>query len=103
MVGGKSRIPKDVPPFVVVEGNPCRARGLNVVGMRRAGFDAETRARIKRAFRLLYRSGLNTTQALEKIRAHIEADPEVDALVAFVEASERGITPGPRLGRDADD
>lgn len=96
MVGAKSRIPKDVPPFVVVEGNPCRARGLNVVGMRRAGVPAESRHRLKQAFRLLYRSGLNTSQALERIRKEIELDVEVDSLVAFIESSERGILPGAR-------
>jgi UDP-N-acetylglucosamine acyltransferase len=96
MVGGKSRIPKDVPPFVVVEGNPCRARGLNVVGMRRAGLSTESRRQIKRAFRLLYRSGLNTSQALERIRKEIDANEEIQSLVAFIESSERGITPGTR-------
>jgi UDP-N-acetylglucosamine acyltransferase len=102
MVGGKSRIPKDVPPFVVVEGIPARARGLNVVGLRRAGLAADTRGRIKQAFRLLYRSGLNTTQALERIRAEVELDDEIRHLVAFIESSERGITPGTRSGQAAD-
>jgi UDP-N-acetylglucosamine acyltransferase len=96
MVGGKSRIHRDVPPFIVVEGNPCRARGLNVVGMRRAGLAAESRNRIKRAFRLLYRSGLNTSQALERIRKEIDPSDEIQSLVAFIEASERGIAPGTR-------
>jgi UDP-N-acetylglucosamine acyltransferase len=96
MVGGKSRIHRDVPPFVVVEGNPCRARGLNVVGMRRAGLSAESRSQIKRAFRLLYRSGLNTSQALERIRKQIDHSDEVESLVAFIETCERGIAPGTR-------
>jgi UDP-N-acetylglucosamine acyltransferase len=102
MAGGKSRVDKDVPPFVVAEGTPCRARGLNVVGLRRAGLSADTRGRIKQAFRLLYRSGLNTTQALERICAEVEPDDEIRHLVAFIESSERGITPGTRSGKAAD-
>ena len=94
MVGGSSRIVKDVPPYFIAEGNPCSARALNVVGLRRAGVAGETRDKLKRAFRLMYRSGLNTTQALEAIRAELAPDDAVDHLVAFVEASERGIVPG---------
>jgi UDP-N-acetylglucosamine acyltransferase len=68
-------------------------RGLNVVGLRRAGMEAETRTKLKRAYKLLYRSRLNTSQALETIRAQLTPDEAVDYLVAFVEASDRGITP----------
>lgn len=93
MVSGTSRVVKDVPPYFIAEGNPCRMRGLNVVGLRRAGVAAETRKKLKQAYRLLYRSGLNTSQALEAIRAELLPDEAVDHLVAFVDASERGITP----------
>ena len=94
MLSGTSRVVKDVPPFFMAEGNPCRMRGLNVVGLRRAGVDAETRDKLKRAYRLLYRSGLNTARAVEVIRGELAPDEAVDHLVAFIEASERGITPG---------
>ncbi|MEN8181278.1 MAG: acyl-ACP--UDP-N-acetylglucosamine O-acyltransferase [Myxococcota bacterium] len=96
MVAGKSRTDKDVPPFLVAEGIPCRARALNVVGLRRSGVPPDTRQRLKQAFRLLYRSQRNTSQALEAIRRTVEADELVEHLVAFVEASERGIVPGGR-------
>jgi UDP-N-acetylglucosamine acyltransferase len=96
MVAGKSRVVKDVPPFVIAEGNPCRVRGLNLVGLRRADLDPETRERLKRAFRLLYRSELNTAQALEAIRREIPSCEPVEDFVRFVESSERGIAPGPR-------
>ncbi len=94
MVSGTSRVVKDVPPYFIAEGNPCRARAINVVGLRRARVAGETRDKLKRAFRLMYRSGLNTTQALEAIRAELTPHDAVDHLVAFVEASERGIVPG---------
>src|SRR3990172_1571565 len=102
MVGGMSRVIKDVPPFVIAEGNPCRVRGLNVVGLRRAGLPVEARNTLKRAFRLLYRSGLNTSRAIAAIRSELPRDAHVDALVAFIESSKRGTTPG-RRGRDEDD
>ncbi len=95
MVSGTSRVVKDVPPYVIAEGNPCRIRGLNVVGLRRAGMPAATRDELKRAYRLLFRSGINVSRALEAIRAEVVGPNDaVDHLVAFVEASERGITPG---------
>jgi UDP-N-acetylglucosamine acyltransferase len=92
MVGGMSRVIQDVPPFVIVEGNPCRVRGLNSVGLRRAGLSLEGRRALKRAFRLLYRSGLNTSQALRAIRSELPGDDHVHQLVAFVESSKRGTT-----------
>jgi UDP-N-acetylglucosamine acyltransferase len=94
MVSGMSRVVKDVPPYVIAEGNPCRIRGLNVVGLRRAGVPSETRDELKRAHRLMFRSGLNVGKAIEAIRAEVGPDEAVDHFVAFVEASERGITPG---------
>jgi UDP-N-acetylglucosamine acyltransferase len=69
-------------------------RGLNVVGLRRAGVDADTRKKLKQAYRLLYRSGLNISQALDAVRGELLPDETVDYLVTFIDASERGITPG---------
>jgi UDP-N-acetylglucosamine acyltransferase len=94
MVSGTSRVIKDVPPYFMAEGNPCRMRGLNVVGLRRAGVDADTRKKLKQAYRLLYRSGLNISQALDAVRGELLPDETVDYLVTFIDASERGITPG---------
>lgn len=70
MVGGMSRIDRDVPPFMLVEGNPARVRSLNLVGLKRAGFNDDSEqvfAILKKAFRLLYRSGLPLNQALEQL------------------------------------
>lgn len=71
MVGGMSKITRDVPPYTLVEGNPARIRTLNLVGLQRAGLSSvdggQTLRLLKEAFRLLYRSGLTLNQALEKL------------------------------------
>lgn len=91
-IGGGSRIPQDIPPFVRCAGNPLRVAGLNSVGLARRGFPAEVVAELKRAYRTVYRSELNVTQALEKARAELKPFPEVTAFLDFIAASERGIT-----------
>ena len=90
-VGGGSRVPQDVPPFVKAAGNPLRACGLNSIGMDRRGIPAEVRLELKRAYRILYRSQLNVTQALSKISRELRPYPEVHEFVEFVRSSERGI------------
>jgi UDP-N-acetylglucosamine acyltransferase len=90
-VGGGSRVPQDVPPFVKAAGNPLRACGLNAVGMDRRGIPPEVRLELKRAYRILYRSQLNVTQALDRILRELKPYPEVHELVEFVRSSERGI------------
>ena len=91
-IGGMSRISKDVPPFMIVEGNPSRCHGPNLVGLERNGFDKEARARIKQMYKLLYRSGLNTSQAIEEIEDGIKDCEERRILLSFVRQSERGLT-----------
>jgi UDP-N-acetylglucosamine acyltransferase len=98
MVSGASRVVKDIPPFMIAEGNPTRIRGLNVVGMRRLGLAPQVRAELRQAYRLLYRSGLNTSQALERLRQAGTTGSEVQRLIAFVEAAKRGICGGMRPG-----
>jgi UDP-N-acetylglucosamine acyltransferase len=98
MVSGASRVVKDVPPFMIAEGNPTRIRGLNVVGMRRLGLAPQARAELRQAYRLLYRSGLNVSQALERLRRAGTTGSEVQRLIAFVEAAKRGICGGMRPG-----
>ena len=90
-VGGFTRIAQDVPPFLLVEGNPAVAHGINSVGLRRKDIDAQTREVLKEAYRILYREDLSTAQALEKIRRELKPCTNLDHLVRFIEASERGI------------
>ena len=92
-VGGSSRVPQDVPPFVMAVGNPIRLRGLNSVGLRRSNFSDDTIMELKRAYRLLFRSELNLSQALERATTDLQHLPEVDELLAFMQtASQRGFT-----------
>jgi len=97
MVGGYSKVTQDVPPFTMVEGRPTKVYGLNVVGLRRNGISAERRAELKQAYRLLYRSKLNTTQAIERIKAEIPDSEELRYLVDFVRRAREG-----RAGRQRD-
>ena len=91
ITGGCSKIVQDVPPFLIADGNPAEIRGVNLVGLERAGFPAESIKAIKEAFRLIYRSKLNTRQAIEAVRDQIEPREEVAQLIEFIEKSERGI------------
>lgn len=99
MIGGLARVSKDVPPYMLVEGN-SKVRGINVVGMRRAGMSAEQRQTVKELFRLLYFSGLNVPNAIARIR-ELPSSPEVDSLLSFIEQSERGLCPAGLLHRHA--
>jgi len=90
-VGGASRVPQDVPPYVKVAGNPLRACGLNSVGMDRRGIPTEVRLELKRAYRILYRSQLNVAQALTRIARELKPYPEIHEFIEFVRSSERGI------------
>ena len=90
-VGGYSVVVKDALPFALTVGNHAKCYGLNKVGMRRRGYSRETIAALHHAFHLLLSSKLNTTQALERIRAEIKESKEVDALVHFIQTSRRGV------------
>ncbi len=91
LAGACSKVVQDIPPYMISDGYPSSVRGLNVVGLRRNGVSPEARLLLKRAYRLLFRSNLNTTQALEKIREEVEMCEEVAHLLEFIESSERGI------------
>jgi UDP-N-acetylglucosamine acyltransferase len=89
-VGGCSRIAKDVPPFLRASGNPMKLYGLNTVGLQRSGFDDETLHELKRAYRLLFRSELILSQAVERGRAELNLEiVETRQMLDFVEASVR--------------
>lgn len=90
-IGGMSRVSKDIPPFLKAVGNPVKLYGLNTVGLQRAGMDEPTILELKRAYRLLFRSDLNLTQAIERVQSELDPLPEVEDLIRFVEASERGV------------
>jgi UDP-N-acetylglucosamine acyltransferase len=90
-VGGYTVATMDVLPFVKTVGQKPACYGLNSIGLKRKGFDADRVRRLEVAYRLLVRSKLNTPQALERLKAELAGDPDVDYLIAFVESSQRGI------------
>jgi len=91
ITGGCSKIVQDVPPFMIADGNPAKVRGINIVGLERNGFAAETIKTIKEAFRMIYRSKLNTRQAVEAIQQELPASAEIKQIIEFIQSSERGI------------
>jgi UDP-N-acetylglucosamine acyltransferase len=97
MVGGASGLMKDAPPYMITFGYPpARVYGVNKVGLKRHGLSEEVRDDIKRAFKFLFRSGLNYTQGLERIRSEINPSPEINHLVEFFDLTSRGISPSSR-------
>jgi len=88
-VGGHSAVRKDVPPYCRTDGS--RVLGLNKVGLQRNGFTPETVEALEQAYRYLFRSSLNVTQALKRVREDVPPSPEVEGLLSFIEASERGV------------
>jgi UDP-N-acetylglucosamine acyltransferase len=90
-VGGGCRVVKDVPPYILAMGEPLKFGGLNSVGLSRRGFSEENLTVIKRVYKLLYKSKLNVSQAVARIREECEPALEVKNVLAFIEKSERGI------------
>jgi UDP-N-acetylglucosamine acyltransferase len=95
MIGGGFRVTKDVPPFILAGSNPLSFEGLNLVGLRRRGFSRETIDLLDKCYRLLFRSNLNVSQAVTRIKQEVQIIPEVQAVLDFVSSSKRGIVPGP--------
>lgn len=93
MVSALSACNKDIPPYMICGGRPGVALGVNVVGLRRAGVAASVRDQIRQAYKLLYRSGLNVTQALEAMEKSLPSD-EVRYLIDFIRRSKRGVIDG---------
>lgn len=90
-VGGLTRVTRDAPPYMIVEGNPARCGGPNSVGLRRNGLDQAARARIKAMYKIMFRSEFNTAQALHEIEATVEDSDERTRFVEFIRKSIRGI------------
>ncbi len=91
MIGGRSGIRKDVVPYATVSGDPPEIYGINSVGLRRHNFEPETRTLLKKAFKILFRDGNNTSQAIEKLCDQFDGEAPIRRLIEFVENSERGI------------
>lgn len=97
-VAGDCAVRMDVVPFALAGGEPLRIYGLNREGLKRNGFTADGQRLLKAAFRILFWSGLNTTEAVARLKADLAGHDRVAHLIRFVEASRRGITPGLNVG-----
>ena len=92
MVGGLTGVSKDVPPYTIVVGERAKLHGLNLTGLKRHNFSAEAIREIKSAYKILFRSGLTISKAIEKTEKDGLNSPEVAHLIDFIQNSERGIT-----------
>lgn len=92
IIGGCSKVVQDVPPFMLVDGNPATTRTINKIGLERNGVSAEAQAALKLAHRILFRDGLTIPNALTRIEAELPPLPEVQHLTQFVRTSQRGIS-----------
>lgn len=90
LISGVSGVSQDVPPFVMADGHRAKVVGLNLIGLRRNGFDQQQRNQIKSAYRLIYKSGLKQAEALGRLRAG-NPSRELNEIVNFIENSKRGI------------
>ncbi|MFC1606879.1 acyl-ACP--UDP-N-acetylglucosamine O-acyltransferase [Candidatus Latescibacterota bacterium] len=91
MIGGGWRVPKDVPPYMVVAGDPLKPVDVNKIGLSRRGFSDEAITNLKKAHKILFRSKKNLTQAMEELNELGDLGPDVEHLKDFIGTSERGI------------
>ena len=101
MISGQSAIAKDLPPFMIADGRHGAIRGVNIVALRRNNFSLERIRVIKDIYQIFYRSDLNLTNALNKIKTQLPQSDDVKEFIDFVESSERGVIHGLSLGRRA--
>jgi UDP-N-acetylglucosamine acyltransferase len=95
MLSGLAKLVQDLPPYFIADGRPAEVRAFNRIGLERNGFTAEQLERVKQIHRILYRDGLNRSQALEKLASHEQAgSAEFRSVIAFAKSSERGLAPG---------
>jgi len=92
IIGGCSKIVQDVPPYMLVDGNPGETRTINKVGMERNGVSEEAQAALRQAFKILFRERLTVSNGLARIEAELPPLPEVKHLVEFLRSSQRGVT-----------
>ena len=91
IIGGCSKVVQDVPPFMLADGNPAETRTINKVGMERNGISEDSQSALRQAFKLLFREGLTISNALARIEEEVTMTDELQHLIQFVRASERGI------------
>ena len=96
MIGGASKVVQDVPPFVIADGRPAKVCGLNSVGLARAGIPEASRRNLKKAYRMLFRSGMKLSEAIVAMEQELDSSEPVDHLLRFLRNVNRGICRGRR-------
>ena len=91
MVGGMSRVTHDIPPYTIGGGIPYKFGGLNIIGLKRHGFSLETRQELSKAFKLLYRSQLHISEAVNRIEQELKPLPEIQHFIHFCQNTKRGL------------
>ena len=92
ILGGYTKAVKDVPPYMMADGDPLKVYGLNKIGLERHGVSAETQQALKEAYKIVFRSDLTVAKALERIEAELAPAPEIRNFVDFIRKSERVIS-----------
>jgi UDP-N-acetylglucosamine acyltransferase len=92
MIGGCSKVNQDVAPFSLVDGNPATLRGLNIVGLKRAVIPSANQVALRRAFKILFNSGLNRSNAVLQVKSQLNGLPEIHLLLEFIQISKRGLS-----------
>jgi UDP-N-acetylglucosamine acyltransferase len=91
ITGGCSKVVQDIPPYMLSDGHPAQSHSINAIGLRRNNVPEETRLNLKKAFKIIFRSGLSTLSAIDKIQSEIPSSLEISHLVDFIKNSKRGI------------
>jgi len=94
IIGGCSKVIKDIPPYALVDGHPAKIYGINSVGLRRRNFSSDLIAQLKKAFKILFFSPLSLAEGLERVKKEVALSSEVLHLIEFVKNSQRGIAKG---------
>ena len=90
-IGGGLRVVQDVPPYIIANGEPLKFSGINILGLRRRKFSSTQRENIKKAYKLIYNSNYNISQATEKIKNTFNIDDSINDILDFIKSSSRGL------------
>lgn len=91
IIGGGSAVRQDILPYTKATGNPCRSKGLNIIGLKRMNFSPQRRTNLKNAYRIIFRSNLTETQAIKRLKTEYPDVEEIQYMVHFMEQSDRGL------------
>lgn len=92
IIGGGSGVNQDIPPYMMANGQRAKLYGVNNIGLKRHNFSPEAVSNLKKAYHIIFRSGLTVKKALDQVQTEIKNSPEVDHLISFIKSSEKGIT-----------